>query len=152
MEVNAKVRKRKRDAKRRKNAKPDAIAKSNKNYKQEEAPAEEAPVKKDSLKYTFSTKGDENFLIIVFKEAHPPGQDSLLINYREKGEEISEYEKARNKTYLQENEVSMSDQVIIKEYKEYTQPELSGNNIVKDKLAEFLRSLGIAQKQIRFKE
>lgn len=152
MEVNAKVRKRKRDAKRKKNGKPAAITKSNKNYKPEETVPEEPAVKKDSLKYTFATKGDENFLILVFKEAHPPGQDSLLIKYPEKGEEISEYEKARIKNYLIENEITSGDKVIIKEQKEYSQPELSGSNKVKDKLAEFLRSLGIAPKQIRFKE
>lgn len=156
MEVNAKVRKRKRENKRKKNTKIDAISKSTKNYTKEEAAKEvestNKQVRKDTIINTFSPNGYQNYLILVFKEAHPPGKDSLLIKYPEKGDVISDYEKARIKNYLSENKISSGDKIIVKEYKEYTNPELGEKNNVKNKLAEFLESLGISLKQIRFKE
>lgn len=156
MEMNAKVRKKKRESKRRKDAKPDAIKRADKNYSNEDLAKEEKqtqPVeKRDSIKTVYSNRGDENYLILVFIEAHPPGKDSLLIKYPETGDEVSDYEKQRIKSYLDENKSRLNDKLVIKEYIEYSQPERRGNNSVKTKLIQFLEVLGINPKSIQFKE
>lgn len=149
-EINAKVRKKKREAKRRKNGKADYVAKSSGKPDVEESAPDHA--KRDSTRTTYSIKGDDNYIILVFKEAHPPGKDSLLLKHPGKGDEISEYEKARLKSYLQENKPRANCTVIVKEFIEYSHPELSGSNKIKENIILYLESLGIKRKQIKFKE
>lgn len=152
IQTNAKIRKKKREAKKRKRNKMNettvTTAKSNNDSSTEkDEPTEVA--KTDSTKYTFKPNGDSNYLILVFNEAHPPGEDSLLIKYPEK--DFSEHEKSEIKKYVESVDFGKGDSFIIKEFKEYSQPELKGNTKAKEKLIEILKSLGINPKQIRFK-
>jgi len=153
MQTNAKVRKKKREAKKRKRNKMNetvvATAKSNNDSSSEQNEPTEA-AKTDSTKYTFKPIGDSNYLILVFNEAHPPGEDSLLIKYPEK--DFSEYEKVQIKNYVESLNFGKGDSFIVKEFKEYSQPELKGSTKAKERLIEILKSLGINPKQIRFKD
>lgn len=153
MQTNAKVRKKKREAKKRKRNKMNETivtnAKPNNDSHSEESEQSET-AKSDSTKYSVTPNGDSNYLILVFNEAHPPGEDSLLMKYPE--DDFSEYEKEEIKKYVESIDFGKGDTFIIKEFKEYSQPELRGSTKAKVKLLDFLKSLGINPKQIRFKD
>lgn len=153
IQTNAKVRKKKREAKKRKRNKMNeptvSIDKPISNSSSEQEELIEIS-KADSTKYSFKSNNESNYLILVFKEAHPPGEDSLLIKYPD--QELSEYEKSEIKKYVESVDFGKGDSFIVKEFKDYSQPELKGNTKAKKKLVEFLKSLGINPKQIRFKD
>ncbi|MBN8693249.1 MAG: hypothetical protein J0L69_08630 [Bacteroidetes bacterium] len=153
MQTNAKVRKKKREAKKRKRNKMNETAVVNAKSNNDSSNEQDEPIesaKTDSTKYTPNPNGDSNYLILVFNEAHPPGEDSLLIKYPEK--DFSEYEKVQIRNYVESLNFGKGDSFIVKEFKEYSQPELKGNTKAKEKLIEILKSLGINPKQIRFKD
>lgn len=153
MQTNAKVRKKKREAKKRKRNKMNETIVTNTKPNSDSPGQENEPTetnKTDSTKYSVKINGDSNYLILVFNEAHPPGEDSLLIKYPDK--DFSEYEKTQIKNYVEGLDFGRGDSFIIKEFKEYSQPELKGSTKAKERLIEFLKSLGINPKQIRFKD
>lgn len=148
VQINAKVRKKKREAKKRKKNKPEPYIISDKKGSTEEAEKSKV-IKKDTSVLSYFAKGNANYLILVFLEAHPPGEDSLLINYPE-NREFSEYEKSAIKNFVDSVSVGSGDAFIIKEYSEYLQPELKGRTKAKEKLFRLLNDFGIAPKRIRF--
>lgn len=147
-QINAKVRKKKREAKKRKRNKQEPYLVTDKNGTTEES-EKLKETKKDTLNISYSAKGNANYLILVFLEAHPPGEDSLLINYPD-NREFSEYEKTAIKNFVDSVSIGSGDAFVIKEYSEYLQPELRGRTKAKEKLFRVLNDLGIAPKRIRY--
>lgn len=147
-QINTKVRKKKREAKKRKRNKQEPYLVTDKNGTTEES-EKSKETKKDTLNISYSAKGNANYLILVFLEAHPPGEDSLLINYPD-NREFSEYEKTAIKNFVDSVSIGSGDAFVIKEYSEYLQPELRGRTKAKEKLFRVLNDLGIAPKRIRY--
>lgn len=149
--VNAKVRKKKREAKRRKRDKVNGIEVVKGKNATYEASREEASEKKDTVKTTYLSSGDLNFVILVLQKAHPPGKDSMYVNTMD-SDTLTQSAKGSIKNFLNANDVDNHDIIVVKEKIEYSNNELRGNSKQKEKVILFLEQLGIKRKQIRFKE
>jgi hypothetical protein len=112
-------------------------------------------VKKDSLKYSFSSEVKEEYIVIRFTRKDKEKADSILVKYPENGNEISAYDKQLLKMYVDSNKVENIEQIKIREHtgsKEEDEHLGKHSSPVKRKLSEFFIELGIAQERIKLKK
>lgn len=150
MEINSKTRKKKREIKRRKRGKNNDVNLVQ-NGKPKEVEEVTATQKKDTLQTTYANPGNENYVILLVKKAHPPRKDSVYV-HTEANDTLTLQAQSGIKAILEANEFGKHDIIILKESIEYSNKELSGNSKQKEKVIVFLEKLGISRKQIRFKE
>lgn len=150
-EVNAKVRKKKLESKRCKRNKTENVVayKSKPPLNSDETEDEKSD--KDTVHTTFANYGNENYVILVLKKAHPPGKDSMYVASSD-ADTLSSVSQNQIKSFLESYSIGAQDKIILKESIEYSNRELMGNSKQKEKVIRYLEKLGIKRKQIFFKE
>lgn len=124
-------------------------------YEESEDPDEPFVTKKDSLKYSFRSDAEDNYIVIRFARKDKDRTDSILVKYPEKGDEISVYEKQLLKMYVDSSKVENIEWIRIIEHSGSRSEDEhleKHPTVVKRNLAEFFIGLGIPPERIRLRK
>ncbi len=116
------------------------------------ADTDEAPVKKDTLKYRFMALQEERYIIISFNKTDPYKTDSAFVRYNTDEDDVLEYDKQILKNYLDSNTVDKISLVNVREHfgdKKADEHQNRHTSITKEHIANYFMKLGVPREKIR---